>query len=280
MSRAVLLAVAVLALLVSGCGSGLQAGSAGNPEPARLAADGFRALQEAGSAHFVLSAEAHGNQDAAAASRFGLHAEGNVSSETLTAEGSVSLGGLSFDGQVLATREELFLGFMGQWYGDRELGAFDAEDLPSPDEVQEYFDRVFTGSVGEGPVVDGAATWRFEGKLNADGFSDLTEKFDQVDVTERERELLRVVAEKTRFVLDVGRDDRLPRHLEFHLELSAEDVAEIGDGLSSGSFDDLVEYDVTVTLELSEFGKDVTYEPPADYRPLDELFNQLFGGLG
>lgn len=277
MSRPLLLATAVLALLVSGCGSGPQAGADGTPTPSHLAAGAFAALEEAGSAHYVISVEARGNADGA--NRFALDAEGDVSAKALTADGSVSFGGVSFDGQVLATRQELFVGFMGQWYGDRKFSPFDMDDLASADEIQEYFDRVFTGSVSAGPEVDGAATWRFEGKLNADGFADLTEKFDQEDVTERERELLRVVAEKTRFVLDVGRDDRLPRRLEFQLELSSEDVAEIGDGLDSGGFEDLVEFDVSATLELSDFGKEVTYEPPADYRPLDELFGQLFGGL-
>jgi hypothetical protein len=36
----------------------------------------------------------------------------------------------------------------------------------------------------------------------------------------------------------------------------------------------------TATLELSEFGKRVEIHPPADFKPLDELFEQLFSGFG
>jgi hypothetical protein len=268
------------ALALAGCGSAQSSGGAagGAPAPADLAADAVAALEAAGSAHYLVDADVQGNGDAGFDG--GLHVEGDASTDAFTANGTVRVGGASFSGQVLAGRDELFLNFMGQWYGDRNLGLGEAdEETPSVDEVRQYFDEVFTGSVGEGPVVDGAATWRFEGKLNPDGFADLTERFDNEDVSEAQRELLRVVAENSRFALDVGQEDSLPRHLEFALELSSEDLATIGDGLDASELGDLLDFDVHATLDLSEFGKDVSYEAPADYRPLEDLVDQLFSGL-
>lgn len=268
----------VLAVLVfAGCGSA-QSGGGGRPAPADLAADAVAALERAGSAHYVLDASAQGNGDAFAGS---VHAEGDASADAFTAQGTVTFQGLTFSGQVLASRDELFVSVMDRWYGDPELGLGEAdEETPSPDDVRRYFDDVFSGSVGEGPEIDGAATWRFEGKLNPDGFADLTERFDDEEVTDEQRELLRVVAQHTRFLLDVGQDDDLPRHLEFGLELSEEDLAQIGDSLDTSELAGLVQFDVTATLDLSEFGKDVSYEAPADYRPLEDLFEELFGSFG
>lgn len=270
----------LLALVLAGCGGAQTASSDPEaPTPADLAADAVAALGEAGSAHYVLDVKGRGNGEGA--SDFGLRAEGDASKDAVSAKGTVTFAGASFTGQVLASRDELFIGFMGRWYGDRDFGLDGADDeLPSPAQVREYFDRVFTGIVGAGPELEGGATWRFTGKLNPEGFADLTEKFDHEDLTERQRELLRTIAEKTHFVLDVGRDDDLPRHLEFRLELSLDDLAEIGDGLDSSAVEDLLELDVDATLDLTDFGKEVDFEPPADYLPLDELLEKLFSGLG
>jgi hypothetical protein len=274
-----LLPLLLALLLLAGCGSAQSGGGGGGaPAPADLAADALAALAEAGSAHYVVDADVTGNGDAGFDA--GLHVEGDASADAFTAEGTVRFPGGSFSGELLAGRDELFLNVMGQWYGDSEFGLDEAGDeSPSPDEVRMYFDDVFAGSVSEGPEIGGAATWRFEGKLNPDGFADLTERFDEEDVTELQRDLLRTVAEHTHFVLDVGRDDSLPRHLEFSLELSQEDLAAIGDGFDSSELDDLLDFDVHATANLSEFGKDVSYDTPQDYRPLEELFDQLFSGL-
>jgi hypothetical protein len=49
--------------------------------------------------------------------------------------------------------------------------------------------------------------------------------------------------------------------------------------LEGSDLSTLVQFDVHATANLSEFGKKVSYEPPADYRPLEDLFDQLFEGL-
>lgn len=273
------LLVFVAALTLAGCGSAQPVGgSDGAPAAADLAADAVTALEKAGSAHYVVDVDVEGNSDEGFTG--GLHVEGDASTDAVTAEATVRFPGGSFSGKVLAGRDEVFVQFLGQWYGEHDFGLGEAgEETPSAEDVRRYFDDVFVGSVGEGPEVDGAGTWRFEGTLNADGFADLTERFDKEDVTDEQRELLREIAEHSHFVLDVGRDDSLPRHLEFRLELSEEDLAGIGDGLDSSELEDLVDFDVQASADLSEFGKDVAYDAPESYRPLEELFDQVFSGL-
>jgi hypothetical protein len=270
----------LLVLLLAACGSAHSGGGAGGgaPAPADLAADALAALAAAGSAHYLVDASMSGN----AADGFdgSVRLEGDASADAFTADGTVTFGGASFSGKALAGRDELFLQFMGQWYGDREVGLGQAdEETPSVEEVREYFDQVFTGSVSEGPDLDGAATWGFEGKLNAEGFADLTERFDHEVVTAKERELLHKLADHTHFILDVGREDHLPRHLEFTLEVSGQDAAELGSAFGGSELGGLLDFDIHAAVDLSQFGEDVSYEAPRDYRPLDELFDELFKGL-
>jgi hypothetical protein len=255
-----LLPLLLFTLLLTGCGSAQSGGSEGGaPAPADLAADAVAALEEAGSAHYVFDAEVDGAGS--------VHAEGDASADAFTAEGSVTFQGVTFSGEVLASRNELFVRLMERWYGETDVGLQDAaEEAPSPDDVREYFDDLFRGSVTEGPEIDGVATWRFDGKLNPDGLADLNKRFEGDGLGEDELEQLRDAAETSRFLLDVGRDDGLPRHLSF-----TTDFAGIA-GTPGGN--------VSMTLDLSEFGKDVSYEAPPDYRPLDQLFEELFGSFG
>jgi hypothetical protein len=275
-----LLAALLLVVLLAGCGgsSTTEQAAAEPPAPADLATAAIAALEEAGSAHYVFEIEVRENgEDRSAVS---VRAEGDASGDAVTARVNVDFEGIGLSGTVLANRDELFVDFMGQWYGERGLDLDErADELPSKADVQQYFDDLFTGAVEEGPEIDGVATWRFEGKLDADGFADLTEKFEDENVTAEQRALLRLVAEKTRFVLDVGQEDDLPRHVEFRLELSAEDLDALVDGLDVLGIGNQLE-EVAVSLDLSDFGTHVAYDAPTDYRPLDELGDRLFNGLG
>jgi hypothetical protein len=131
--------------------------------------------------------------------------------------------------------------------------------------------------VKEGPAVEGGpATWQFEGRLDREGVIEFVKRFD-AEPTDREEEMFAKVAEATRFLLVVGQDDQLPRRLEVSVNLSAEDLKEMeASGVSR--FDGAENF--TATLELSEFGKQVEIHPPADFKPLDALFEQLFSGFG
>jgi hypothetical protein len=89
--------------------------------------------------------------------------------------------------------------------------------------------------------------------------------------------MIRRAAPGSKFVLVVGQDDRLPRRLELSMHVSSEDLGKT----QNGGYGDIVSgEDFTSSLVLSDFGKRVEIDPPADVKPLDELFSKLFAGFG
>jgi hypothetical protein len=189
---------------------------------------------------------------------------------------------------VLVGEHDFFVQFMNQWYGEHH-GLVDAlkeakrddngrvwNEFATPEGLRRNFDQLFDGEVKEGPAVDGgSATWQFEGRLDPEGVIEFARRFD-AQPTDREEEMFAKVAEATTFLLIVGQDDQLPRRLEFSVNLSAEDLKDMeASGVSR--FDGAENF--TATLELSEFGKQVDIHPPADFKPLDALFENLFTGL-
>lgn len=123
-----------------------------------------------------------------------------------------------------------------------------------------------------GPELDGVATWQLEGSLDAEGLASL------VGGSKEDLRALQVVARASRLVIVVGREDRLPRRIELEIDLSPDAVAEIDDWdafeLPGGGV-----LNTSIHLELSRFGEHGSYDPPADFRPLDELFERLFAGF-
>jgi hypothetical protein len=288
LSAIAFLAALVVVLGAAGCGQRFEREPGNAPASADLAADALAALEAAGSAHFVADLRS-GSADSQVPFQISLHFEGDASRDALDAEGSVSFGAGSLRGRVLVGEHDFFVQFMDQWYGEHH-GLVDAlkeakrnengrvwDELATPEGLRRNFDQLFEGEVKEGPAIEGGpATWQFEGKLDPEGVIELAKRFD-AQPTDREEEMLAKVADATRFVLVVGQDDQLPRRLEFSVNLSAEDLKEMeASGVSR--FDGAESF--TATLELSEFGKQVEIHPPADFKPLDALFEQLFSGFG
>jgi hypothetical protein len=289
--RRFLSAIAFLLMLVavlgaSACGQRFERQPGGAPAPENLAADALASLEAAGSAHFVADVKS-GAATAGIPFQFSVHAEGDASRTALDAEASVGFGGATFQGHVLVGEHDFFVRFMNQWYGvdqgfveamreakaDHEGRVWD--ELATPGGLRRNFDDLFDGEVSEGPVIDGVATWQFDGKLDPDGVLEFARRFD-AHPTDQDAEMLQKVAEASRFVLVVGQDDRLPRRLEFSVELSADDLREM-EGSGSSPFQGAVNF--TATVDLSEFGKPVEIHPPADFKPLDALFEHLFSGF-
>lgn len=296
MRRALLISLCLgLALVVTGCGSTTaDPGSGGAPAPADLAGDATEALYAAGSAHYVLdgSLEAEGD-DASFPTPVTIHFEGDYSQEAVTADGNVAFPGGTFTGGLLVGPHEIFLNLFGRWFGTRDFGIADAEqemekddpkgaqlyrDLQTGDGVRRYFDRVFVGEVVEGPDADGASTWEFQGHLNADGIAELAREFGAELPSGPELEAFRRIAEEVRVALLVGRDDSLPRRFGVHVELTPEHFK--GLEQADGGLDQQGFFKVDVGLALSDFGKDVEYEPPAKFEPLEKAVEAFFGGWG
>ena len=294
--RRLLLATLALAALAAGCGSSAdRAGSDGPPAPADLAGDATQALYEAGSAHYVLdgSVEAEGEEMDGFPSPLTLHLEGDYSQEALTADGSVSFPGGNFTGGLIVGPHEFFVNFLGRWFGTKEYGIADAEselekddpraaelyrDLQTGDGVRRYFDRVLVGDVTEGPETDGDATWAFEGHLNADGIAGLAAEFGEEGPTGSELDAFRQIADNVQVTIVVGRDDSLPRRFEVDVELTPEDLAALEQ--ADSGFDTHGSVRMDLALVLSDFGKEVQYEAPEQFEPLENAFEAFFSGMG
>jgi hypothetical protein len=280
------LAVFLAVLLAAGCGQRFDREAGDGPAPADLAADALAALEAKGSAHFVADLKS-GSAGSEFPLEFTVHAEGDASRTALDVEGSVDFGGASFRGHILVGEHDLFIEFMNQWYGQDE-GLVEAlreakkehdggvwDELATPEGLRRNFGALFDGEVSQGPTLGGVATWQFEGRLDADGVADLARRYE-AEPTDLEEDMLRQVAEASRFVLVVGQDDSLPRRLELSVELSPEQLKEMQTDASSalGGAENF-----RATLELSDFGKPVEIAPPKDFKPLDALFENLFSGF-
>ena len=282
-------AMLVVVLGAAGCGQRFDRDAAGDaPAPADLAAAALAALEDAGSAHFVADVKSKAPGGALGGPALALHFEGDASRNALDAEGSVSFGFGTLSGRILVGDHDLFIQFMDEWYGEHH-GLIDAvaearkeqdgklwNELATPDGLRRNFDSLFVGDVGEGAPIDGVATWRFEGRINPDGIITLAERFGEPTPPD-EAEMIRKAAPGSKFVLVVGQDDRLPRRLELSMHVSSEDLGKT----QNGGYGNIVSgEDFTSSLVLSDFGKRVEIDPPADFKPLDELFSQLFSGFG
>jgi hypothetical protein len=284
LSAIAFLAILVVVLGAAGCGQRFERAPGSAPTAGDLAGDALAALHDAGSAHFVADMTTKADSGDVALAPFSVHLEGDASTTALVAEGTVGIGGATLSGSVQVGEHSFFVEFMGRWYGDRLEGIADAvaeakrehdgqiwEELATPDGLRRNFGKLFDGEVAEGPVVDGVATWQFEGRFDAEGMIEFTRRYD-AEPTDEELEEFRLVAEGSRLLLVVGQDDRLPRRLELSMELSDEALEELSEGLGTpDSF--------RATLALSEFGKRVELHEPEDFRPFDQLFENLFGGF-
>jgi len=280
------LAALVVVLGAAGCGQRFERAPGNAPASADLAADALAALEAKGSAHFVsdLRSSSAGGQIPL---QFSVHFEGDASASALDAEGSVSFGGATLSGRVLVGEHDFFIQFMNQWYGEHQ-GLVEViteakkehegrvwDELATPDGLRQNFDRLFDGEVKEGPSVDGAATWQFEGHLDPNGVVEFAKRYG-TQLTDIDEAMFANVARATTLVLVVGQDDQLPRRLEVSVNLSADDLKGMQNSGVNG-FDGAENF--KATLELSDFGKKVEIHPPADFKPLDEFFSQLFSGF-
>jgi hypothetical protein len=279
--------LAAATLLLVGCGERSEP-SAEAPAPADLAADALTALGEQGSAHFVVDATFRDPRVEDTAPLV-LHAEGDASRQGLAAEGSVDYGLGPVEGKLLIGEDEVlvYARAFDEWYGTRGWGfGFAAAvrnlphdepvwllgALPTEEGMRAYFDHVVDARVVPGPELDGVSTWQLQGGLDAEGLTQL------VRGSQEDLHALEVVAPASQVTIVVGRDDHLPRSVGLRIDLSPEAGAEIDDWdafeLPGGGI-----LDTRIHLELSRFGEPVAYDPPVDFRPLDELFERLFAGL-
>jgi hypothetical protein len=277
------LAVLAIVLVSAGCGQRFdELGGGSPPGQAAFAADALTALEEAGSAHVVVDAD--GGSISGTNAQLKLHFEGDISRSAVVGDVQVSFPGGTLGARVLADEHNVYVRFMGAWYheGEGVSDAFDTaaeengellSELTTPMGLGKLFTQLFEGEIAQGPDIAGSSTWEFDGRLRAEAFADLVEKYGGAKLSANDRALFDKVAATSHFVVDVGQDDALPRKIELTLE-PPKDLHFDSDELESsdGPF--------SVTVELSNFGEEVSFSPPKDAKPLDELFGQLFGVMG
>lgn len=286
LSAIAFLVALVVVLAAAGCGQRFERASGEPPTPNDLAADALQALEDKGSAHFVADLTTGPVAESTGAS-FTVHLEGDASATAVDADGSVSFGAFTVNGRVLVGEDAFWVQVMEQWYSDNSgirtaVEAARAQhegrvwnELATPEGLRRNFGELFEGKVTEGPTVDGVATWKFEGKFDAAGVGALAKRLGAAPNTPAQ-ELFGKVAEASKLVLVVGQEDHLPRRLEVSVHLAPNELRQLQE--SGYSSTDGAENFVS-TLELSDFGKAVEYEPPADAKPLDQLFDDLFPGF-
>jgi hypothetical protein len=277
------LAVLAIVLVSAGCGQRFdELGGGSPPGQAAFAADALTALEEAGSAHVVVDAD--GGSISGTNAQLKLHFEGDISRSAVVGDVQVSFPGGTLGARVLADEHNVYVRFMGAWYheGEGVSDAFDTaaeengellSELTTPMGLGKLFTQLFEGEIAQGPDIAGSSTWEFDGRLRAEAFADLVEKYGGAKLSANDRALFDKVAATSHLVVDVGQDDALPRKIELTLE-PPKDLHFDSDELESsdGPF--------SVTVELSNFGEEVSFSPPKDAKPLDELSGQLFGVMG
>ena len=277
------LAVLAIVLGSAGCGQRFDDLAAGPPpSQSSFASDALIALRDAGSAHVVV--DARGGSISGTSAQVGIHFAGDVSTSAVVGDLQVSFPGGTVGARVLADEHDVYVRFMGEWYHSSS-GVSDALktageqhgelllELATPAGLGKLFTQLFEGEIAQGPDLDGAATWEFDGRLRAETFANLVERYGGIELSDNDRALFDKVAATSHLVVDIGQDDSLPRKLELALSPPKDlhfDSEELES--SDGAF--------SVTVELSDFGQDVSFSAPKSPRPLDELAGQLFGVMG
>jgi len=269
-------------LVSAGCGQRFDHAASAPPSESELASEALAALENAGSAHVVV--DANGGSVSGTSLPLGAHFEGDVSSSAIAGDGVLRLGDGTLGARVLADGHDVYIRFMGAWYRAdsglddlrakaNEQGATLLAELETPEGLGKHFADLFDGEIRQGPDVGGVATWEFDGRLRADTLARYIELYGDTELTDNDRAMLDKVAQTSHFVLVVGQEDHLPRKIELSLdppkglEFDSENMES-----SDGPF--------SVKVELSNFGEYVSFTAPKDARPLDELFQQLFGLMG
>jgi LppX_LprAFG lipoprotein len=267
----------------AGCGDRFDELGAGQPPAAdALVSQALTALEDAGSAHVVIDAD--GGSISGTNARLGFHFEGDVSKSALTGDAEIRFPGGTLGARVLVGDHDVYVRFAGTWYHESS-GIADTynktkakngdllAELTTPAGLGKRFAELVTGAIVEGPDVDGASTWKFDGRFRADAFARFIEEYGQPDLTANDRAQLEKVADASRVVFLAGRDDHLPRRIELTLD-PPKDLRFDSQALQSSGGP------LSLTIGLSDFGGDVSFTAPKDVKPLDALFEQFFAGIG
>ena len=215
--------------------------------------------------------------------------KGDLSQKTIVIAGKLATNGQALAGELRMSGKELYINFGGAWYGLKDTKAKGSGltiDTSAKQLTGSLSDLLRSGldvKVAEGPTVDGVATWSLTGSFDPAELAKVTRKSglqtgSAVDLTQ--------LAGKTDVTLLIGRDDVLPRRIEIVSTLGPKDLAAAKSSsggllpLPAAGTRGLKSKTINVIVNLSRFGKAVSFERPLSVKPLDKLFEALLGGLG
>jgi hypothetical protein len=299
-------AAALLALAACGGGGGNTAStsagtttvSSGAPTLGTLASDVVSAQKGKHSAHYAVDAsfdiKTSGSSSvpglsALAGKPITLKVSGDASSKAFTADGSVSLGGKSYSGKLLAGSGALYVNLLGSWYGSTKLGLDSLKRYGSStsttttqqlDQIRKNAGEALKGTVADGPTLDGVSTWEFKGTLDANGLAKLSQDQTGKAMTAQQKQALQVIQDATSFTMDVGKDDSLLRRVSMKMDLPADKLQQLNQSGSSSSLNGVESVNLSFTLDLSKWGEPVTISPPSSFQPFSALLGGLFGSGG
>jgi hypothetical protein len=284
-------------------GAGCAVVGGGRPDTSGLVASSIRAAagQKDLEVHYAVrariaavpSAQASPEQRRMLSKPVTLEAKGGVAKEALTIAGDLGLAGRRYHAEALVGEHETFVNLLGAWYGDRTKGLADAateakDTGPAKADAKQvekalrwlydHSDEVLDATVTKGPDIEGP-TWQAKGHCDADGLAKLA-KANGHALTADERSAVATLCRATELTYVAGAGDRLPRELKvaLHLDKATMDALEAaGDGGTKTR--DLDRLDIELDLRLTGWGEAVTYDAPAETRPMSDLGMAVLGLL-
>jgi hypothetical protein len=293
MKRTLLLVVAAAMTIAAGCGSsdgqkpasGTSASAA--PTPAQLLTRALQATKGKSSAGFTLEVTASAKSSDPQITQFlgkPLHVKltGAAAKNAVDLTGSARVAGKDYPFAVRADQQRTFVQLLGTWYGPSS-GLSSTSSATNPADaaktlrvVRRYANQVLTGSVTEGPEVDGVDTWKFSGTPNADGIIRVAEQEGE-HLSSDDKAALRALAPLVKLTIVTGRDDGLPRSVGVRFDLNSTQMALLKRlGADTGSTD-LQELHLNLTVDLSDWGKQVSISAPSNPQPFEQITGALLG---
>lgn len=267
------------------------------PAADALLARSAAALQKATSLHLDLEAHTTAKSDGSltpaqlkkAAAPVDITAHGDLSQTVVVLSGKMGSGGQALAAEARISGKELYINFMGTWYGAKGNSAdsgltLDTNPKDLSGMLSDLLKSGMKATVKDGPTVDGVATWEVDGTFSGPAIvKALKQAGASSAITPADAKRLAAKADVT---ILVGKDDDLPRQVSVVETLSGADLASAGS--ASGGLVPLPKTgakgvkSVTVTMDvsLSKFGQKVVFERPATFKPLEDMFGALLGGLG
>jgi hypothetical protein len=286
----------LLSSLVALCALGAVAYAGiggGKPDVGELIASSLRAAagQDDLKVHYAVSAklDATPSEQASEQTRrflskpISLAASGGLSADAVTLAGNVDLVGNSYRAEALVGEHETYVNLLGTWYGDRTNGLGDAKQSQvDPDElkktlrwVYDHADEVLDAQVTAGPNIDGE-TWQAKGRCKPAGIIALAERGDET-VSAEDRKGIETFCRLAQVTYVIGADDRLPRELRVVADLDKQTLTQLDAAGGDDSIDELDALKLELDVKLTRWGEDVSYEAPADAKPMEEMGMALLG---